>query len=68
MKRLKADEVTCPAVIKDKWDILCGSSEIHFDRPIWKDREYEDVTIPCRCDTCGHMFNVTGHIVITRVE
>lgn len=73
MKRLKAEDVICPRVElapegSEFDDTTCKSQDKHFSRPLWKSREYEDVIIPCTCNACGHIFNVLGHIVMTKVD
>lgn len=74
---MKAEGVTCPGTVlkmaaafpgEHEVEGPCGSHEITFERPMWRDRECEDVIIPCRCQSCGHQFYVIGHVVMTKVE
>ena len=67
---MKLNEVKCPNRIPDDDDeegTLCGSYEISFDRPLYKDRENEEVIIYGTCDSCGGRVEVYGKVEVTTV-
>jgi len=78
---MKLNDVVCPRKVipefVDKFfqggrtydsQAQCGSYEITFGTPLYKDREYDEVVIEAVCDSCGHEFQVFGHVVITKVD
>ena len=63
---MKLNEVKCPNT--DGEGAPCGSYEITFDRPLYKDRECEEVIIYGICDSCGGRVEVHGKVEVTTVE
>ena len=62
---MKLNEVKCPAKSEG---IQCASYEVTFGLPIYKDREYDEVIIEGVCDSCGHQFQVHGHIIVDKMK
>lgn len=70
---MKLNEVKCPGIIpapegSEFRDDTCGSHEITFGTPLYKDREYDEVIIEAVCDSCGHQFQVHGRILVDKVD
>lgn len=70
---MKLNEVQCPGateqVVSGKVvPFACDSYEISFERPLYKDRECEEVMIPAVCESCGHRFQVHGHVIADKVD
>lgn len=65
---MKLNEVRCQNRLPDEEGTPCESYEITFDRPLYKDRECEEVLIYGTCDSCGGRVVVHGKVEATTVE
>lgn len=65
---MKLNEVQCPSRLPDEEGTPCGSYEITFERPLYKDRENEEVVIYGTCDSCGARIEVHGRVEAITVK